>query len=43
VGSRLSFLLGFLREGLRRLLRLSSRPVEMNVKIIPSAFEPLEK
>ncbi len=43
VGSRLSFLLGFLREGLRRLLRLPTRPVVMNVKIIPSAFEPLEK
>ena len=43
LGSRLSFLLGFLREGLRRLFRLPTRPVEMNVKIIPSAFEPLEK
>ena len=41
VGSRLSFLLGFLREGLRRLLRLPTRPVVMNVKAIPSAFEPL--
>ena len=43
VGSNLTFLLGFLHEGLRRLLRLPTRPVEMNVKIIPSAFEPLEK
>jgi len=42
MGSHLSFLLGFLREGLRSLLRLPARPVEMNVKIIPSAFEPLE-
>ena len=41
VGSSLTFLLGFLREGLRRLLRLPSRPVAMNVKAIPSAFEPL--
>jgi NAD(P)-dependent dehydrogenase (short-subunit alcohol dehydrogenase family) len=43
VGSSLSFLLGFLREGLRRLLHLSTRPIEMHVKSIPSAFEPLEK
>jgi glucose 1-dehydrogenase len=43
MGSSLSFLLGFLREGLRSLLRLPALPVEMNVKIIPSAFEPLEK
>jgi glucose 1-dehydrogenase len=41
VGSRLGFTLGFLREGLRRLLRLPVRPVVMNVKTIPSAFEPL--
>ena len=41
VGSSLSFLLGFLREGLRRLLRLPNRPVAMNVKVISSAFEPL--
>ena len=41
VGSRLSFLVGFLREGLRRLLRLPTSPVVMNVKAIPSAFEPL--
>ena len=43
VGSTFSFLLGFLREGLRNLLHLPARPVEMNVKIISSAFEPLEK
>jgi glucose 1-dehydrogenase len=42
LGSCLSFLLGFLREGLRSLFRLPTHPVEMNVKIIPSAFEPLE-
>lgn len=41
VGSRLGLTLGFLREGLRRLLRLPVRPVVMNVKTIPSAFEPL--
>jgi hypothetical protein len=39
--SRLAALTGFLREGLRGLLHLPARPVEMNVKIIPSAFEPL--
>ena len=43
VGSSLTFLLGFLREGLRRLLRLPTRSIVMNVKSIPSAFEPLEK
>ena len=43
VGSSLGFLVGFLREGLRRLLRLPTRPVVMNVKTIPSAFEPLDK
>jgi glucose 1-dehydrogenase len=43
VGSTFSFLLGFLREGLRNLFRFPVRPVEMNVKIIPSAFEPLDK
>jgi len=43
VGSNHSFLIGFMREGLRGLLRLPARPVEMNVKVIPSAFEPLEK
>jgi glucose 1-dehydrogenase len=43
VGSTFSVLLGFLREGLRSLLHLPIRKVEMHVKIIPSAFEPLEK
>ena len=43
VGSTFNFLLGFLREGLRNLLHLPVRPIEMDVKIIPSAFEPLEK
>ena len=38
VGSRLGFLLGFLREGLRGLLRLPTRLILMNVKAIPSAF-----
>jgi glucose 1-dehydrogenase len=42
VGSMLGFLAGFLGEGLRRLLRLPVRPVELDVKIIPSAFKPLE-
>jgi glucose 1-dehydrogenase len=41
VGSSLNFLLGFLRESLRGLLRLPTRPVAMNVKVISSAFEPL--
>ncbi len=41
VGSTFSVLLGFLREGLRSLLHLPTRKVEMHVKIIPSAFEPL--
>jgi glucose 1-dehydrogenase len=43
VSSQFAFLFGFLREGLRGLFRLPSRPVEMNVRIIPSAFESLEK
>jgi NAD(P)-dependent dehydrogenase (short-subunit alcohol dehydrogenase family) len=43
VSSRLTILLGFLREGLRSLFHLPTRPVEMNVTVIPSAFEPLEK
>ena len=43
VGSRFAFLFGFLGEGLRRLFRRPARPVELNVKIIPSAFKPLEK
>jgi glucose 1-dehydrogenase len=40
---RYSFLFGFLREGIRSLLRLSTRTVEMKINTIPSAFEPLEK
>jgi glucose 1-dehydrogenase len=40
-GSILTVLLGFLREGLRSLLRLPVSPVEMHVRVIPSAFEPL--
>jgi NAD(P)-dependent dehydrogenase (short-subunit alcohol dehydrogenase family) len=39
----LDFMFGFLREGLRSLFRLPARPIEMNIKIIPSAFKPLEK
>jgi glucose 1-dehydrogenase len=41
--SSLSVMIGFLREGLRNLFHLPTRPVEMNVKVIPSAFEQLEK
>jgi NAD(P)-dependent dehydrogenase (short-subunit alcohol dehydrogenase family) len=41
-GSRFSFLSGFLREGLRQLLHLPARQVELDVKVIPSAFKPLE-
>jgi glucose 1-dehydrogenase len=33
---------GFLREGLRRLLRLPEGQVEMHVQILPSAFTPLD-
>ena len=40
-GSSLSVMIGFLREGLRSLFHLTARPVEMTVKVIPSAFEPL--
>ncbi len=43
VGSSISFMFGFMREGLRALLHLPVHPVEMNVKVIPSAFKPLEK
>ena len=42
-GSRISVMFGFMREGLRGLLHLPVRKVEMNVTVIPSAFEPLEK
>lgn len=41
-GTPLSVPTGFLREGLRRLLRLPERKVEMHVRILPSAFIPLE-
>ena len=43
VGSTLNLMIGFLLEGLRNLLHLPARLVEMNIKVIPSAFEPLEK
>ena len=42
VGSTLAFLVGFVREGVCKLLHIPVHPVEMKVKIIPSAFEPLE-
>jgi glucose 1-dehydrogenase len=41
VGSGWTVLTGFLSEGLRRLLRLPVRKVELHIKIIPSAFKPL--
>ena len=41
VGSTLAFLFGFLREGIRKLLRLPVQPIEMNIRVIPSALEPL--
>jgi len=40
-GSGLAVLVGFLREGLRQLLRLPVREVDIHTKIIPSAFKPL--
>ena len=43
VGSSLSFMFGFLREGLSKLLHLPVRSVPVTVKVIPSAFLPLEK
>ena len=43
VNSQFAILFGFLREGLRILFRSQVRPVEMDVKIIPSAFNPLDK
>jgi NAD(P)-dependent dehydrogenase (short-subunit alcohol dehydrogenase family) len=43
VGSSLHILFGFLREGVRKLLHLPVRTIEMNVKVIPSAFEGLKK
>ena len=42
VGSTPAVAFGFAREGLRRLLRLPERKVEIHTKILPSAFEPLE-
>jgi NAD(P)-dependent dehydrogenase (short-subunit alcohol dehydrogenase family) len=43
VSSQFTFLFGFLRESLRNLLHLPARNIELDIKIIPSAFEPLEK
>jgi glucose 1-dehydrogenase len=43
LGSSFSILFGFLREGLRRVLRRPTRDVGMKIKIIPSAFEPLPR
>jgi hypothetical protein len=42
VGSSLSFIVGFLREGLRSVFHLPPRPVNMKINIIPSAFIPLD-
>lgn len=42
VGSSVHILFGFLREGLRGLLRLPVRPIEMKVKVIPPDFDALE-
>jgi NAD(P)-dependent dehydrogenase (short-subunit alcohol dehydrogenase family) len=42
VGSTLGVLAGFAREGVRHLLHLPAREVEIHTKILPSAFEPLE-
>jgi hypothetical protein len=39
VGSSFTFLCGFLREGLRNLLHLPGRNVELDIKIIPPAFK----
>jgi NAD(P)-dependent dehydrogenase (short-subunit alcohol dehydrogenase family) len=41
VGSGASIMLGFLQEGLRGLLRRPGPQVELNVRVIPSALEPL--
>jgi glucose 1-dehydrogenase len=41
VGSNLSVMAGFAREGLRRLLRLPERKIEIHARILPSAFKPL--
>jgi glucose 1-dehydrogenase len=40
--SGLGVLAGFLREGLRRVLRLPAREIEIHTKILPSAFKPLD-
>jgi len=42
VGSDLEVMAGFVRGGLRRLLRLPERPIEIHTRILPSAFKPLE-
>ena len=39
--SSLTFLFGFLREGLRQSFHRPARNVEMKIKILPSAFQPL--
>jgi NAD(P)-dependent dehydrogenase (short-subunit alcohol dehydrogenase family) len=41
VSSPLTFLFGFLREGLRQSLHRPTRAIEMNITILPSAFKPL--
>jgi glucose 1-dehydrogenase len=41
--SSLGVLAGFLREGLRGVLRLPAREIEIHTKILASAFQPLEK
>jgi glucose 1-dehydrogenase len=43
VGSSITFMLGFLRESLRKLFHFPARSIEMNIRAIPSAFKPLEK
>ncbi len=40
-GTTLGMLAGFLREALRRLLRLPGREVEMHITTLASAFKPL--
>lgn len=42
VGSMLSFLVGFMGEGMRRLFHRAD-PLELDLTIIPSAYEPLQK
>jgi NAD(P)-dependent dehydrogenase (short-subunit alcohol dehydrogenase family) len=42
VGSNISFMIGFLREGLRKLLHLPTRKIDVEIDLIPSAFKPLE-